>query len=193
MVRVVAGIAPDRVEAPDLRAVCALKSQGRKRDGDLDGIAPARDSAGRIPDGIPPGVFSRLGFDLIELDALRRYDEVETSTLIVERVQDQRDPIISAEGVAIAQMGSDRGRLRVVAAKRRVETVVIIREKDLGADGRGHVLPGPNLVVQLEAQRSLPGLLIEDPIDRYPGCRPWNTERFLERLRCGILPRRDLC
>ncbi len=80
-----------------------------------------------------------------------------------------------------------------MAAKRRVEIVRIIREQDLGADRWGHILSGPNLVVQLEPERVLPGLLIEDRIDRYLGCRSWDKERFPDCLRCGILPGRDLC
>jgi hypothetical protein len=130
-----------------------------------------------------------LGFNLIELYAMSRHDEVEASSLIVEGVQDQGDPIISPERVAISQMGSYGRWLWVMAAKCGIEIVRIIREEDLGADRRRHIFPRSNFVVQLDDQSLLPGPLIEDRIYCDPGCRLGDKKRF---LRYRIRPGRDL-
>ena len=104
-------------------------------------------------------------FDHIELDSLSRHDKIEAPALIIEGIEDQRDPVISTYCISIPQVGPDSRGIRVVTAKSGVEIVFIVGEENFSAHGRGDILSGPDLVFELQDKRLFPRFLAQNRVN----------------------------
>ncbi len=161
-----AGIAADGVEAPNLRALGPLEAEGGEGNGDFDAVSPILDPGGRVVDHVPVVVFDprRVG-QAVDLDAGGRRDQGEGPPGVVVGVDLDGHPVVAARLVPLAVVGPDLGRFGVVTAKSEIQVGLAVGDQDFGADRRGDVFPGGDFVVELQDPGRGPGFLVEDPVD----------------------------
>ena len=164
-------------EPPGQVLVRPGEAQRGERDCHLDVVSLQRESPGRQPDRVPGHVLVLIAAvaDIIarrvHLDSERIHEQPEPAALVVERVQEQRHPIVVSRLVAVGEMRANLGRIRIIGPECRVQASTVVDQKHFGSHRRGDVLSGFDLVRQVEPEGALPGVFVDHAIDPDGGCR----------------------
>ncbi len=177
--------APD-LEPPGLHAVARV-AELRERNAQLGRPAQRVDGRRGLPHGVPRLVEIRVALvERVALDARRVHLERGAPEVIVERVEDDLDPVGVGVPVAPDEPAHDPGRAqRVVHARADVDRLAIVQEPHLGALRRGLSGVGLRLPKPGRRRRRAPRRLVEAAVDRQRA-RPRGGGHLRGRIRVTV-------
>ncbi len=112
--------------------------------------------------------------------AVRVRHEAIAAALVVERIEQHREPVVAEHLLALAQDARrDLARVAIVESRGDVDRVRVVQQIDDRALGGRRVLGRLDLVQVLELGRELPGCLVEHAVDDGRRCRADDADGFL--------------
>lgn len=121
MVPNAAGEAPDGIESPDLFSLATLEAERAEGYRHLNCISPLVDQSSRVPDAVPFTDPDLGSFDEIPLDSKGITQKIIRPAFIIEGVEDDGDPVILENIVAIGESGANGRRIGIIRTKGRIE------------------------------------------------------------------------
>ena len=122
----------------------------------------------------------------VRLHALPVDSEHECSLLIEEGVQIHRDAIVAVDPVAVAAVGANRARIRIVCVEREVQTTTVVGNPDFRPLGRRRAINRLHLRKAGDAGRLEPDAIIELAVDHRRAREAGNVESWTARRRLPL-------
>ena len=163
-----AWVKTQQVNAPGLFAVDLRKSQLAEWDLHFNDIALVVNPARRIPDRVPRVVLALRNVVVgeVHLHTKRVGEELERAAAVPVGVNHDPDEIVVECRVAVSEEGTNGFGIRIFRVEGDEQALAVLNNVGDGLDTGREVLARARFGIDIDSRGVLPGVLIDDTVDR---------------------------